>query len=589
MPRISQQTLDELSSRIDMAALVSEYTELERNGANYKCLCPFHNDHKASCNIEVEKKLFHCFSCGAGGSYIDFYKDIEKVSFYDAVLALAKKAGVVVEYDGQNVPEIPKNTLKDEYTQLYTRIGVTYHYFLKENDSGKRALNYLKSRGITDEIIDAFQLGYSPKDRYFLKNFLKKKNYSNDFLTDSGLFSKKYPDVSFFSNRLMFPICNRHGQTIAFGGRILEGDAPKYINSSDLIQYKKGENLYAFNLAKQTIRSEKCVIICEGYMDVIAFHQAGVKNTVAPLGTALTEEQVRLLKAFCNTFYLCFDSDKAGQDATYKSILLCRKNDITVNIIQLKNAKDPAEILLNFGAENLTNYKNCVIIDNEYLLSVLMQRYPVNTPEGKMRICLDYFPYLDALNSDIHRESCFEYLCQMLNLSIDSVKEDYKNRDSAKKKLGYSEKGKDVIQVAIKLDAELRALVAVVANFDYFPIMRSSLSVEDFENVVAREVFITLEECFREGTVSCEGVLSRCSEEFKNTVTKSITSGEFANNSQQFIEDSVQMLRKKSLIKKREKILNRMRQMQSNSHEDSQVLETLLSDKMNIDFELNNL
>ena len=572
-----------------MATLVSEYAELERNGANYKCLCPFHNDHKASCNIEVEKKLFHCFSCGAGGSYIDFYKDIEKVSFYEAVLALAKKVGVVVQYDGSAVPEIPQNTQKDEYIQLYSRISVTYHYFLKENEQGKIALNYLKSRGITDEIIDTFQLGFSPKDRYFLKNFLKQKNYSNEFLSESGLFSKKYPETSFFSNRLMFPICNRHGQTIAFGGRILEGEGPKYINSGDLIQYKKGENLYAFNLAKQNIRAEKSVIICEGYMDVIAFHQAGVKIAVAPLGTALTEDQVRLLKAFCSTFYICFDSDKAGQEATYKAILLCRKNDISVNIIQLKNAKDPAEILLNFGAENLTNYKNCVIIDNEYLLSVLMNRYPANTPEGKMRICLDYFPYLDSLNSDIHRESCFEYLCHTLNLSIDSVKEDFKNRDSAKRKLGYSQKGNEKVQPILKLDAELRALVAVIANFDNFPIMRSSLSVEDFENAIAREMFITLEECFREGIISCEGVLSRCSENIKNTVTKAITSGEFANNSQQFIEDSVQMLRKKSLVKKREHILNRMRQMQSNSHEDSQLLETLLSDKMNIDFELNNL
>lgn len=590
MAKISAQTIDEVVSRTDLASLVGEYAKLEKKGVDYWACCPFHNEKTASFKIDNDKKMYHCFGCHVSGGLINFYMEMEKVNFPEAVLALAKKAGVVIQYDGPNVQEQPQNTKKEEYIELYNRISGTYNYFLTQEEQGKKALEYLKSRGITDETIETFQLGYSPKDMYFLKRFLTKKNFSGEFLAESGLFSKKYPDISFFSNRLMFPICNRHGQTIAFGGRILEGDGPKYLNSGDLIQYKKRENLYAFNIARQHIRNEKCVIICEGYMDVIAFHQAGVKIAVAPLGTALTEEQIRLLRSFCDTFYLCFDSDKAGQDATFKSILLCRENDVSVSIIKLENGKDPAEILLNFGSENLTNFKNSVIIDNEYLLSVIMNRYPVNTPEGKMRICLDYFPYLDSLQSDVQRESNFEYLCQTLGLTIDAVKADYKNRDSAKKKLEYSEKGKEnKTQGVVKLDAELRALVAVIANFDFFPIMRSSLSVDDFENSIAREMFITLEECFREGAVSCESILSRCSEEIKNTVTKSITSGEFATNSQQFIEDSMQMLRKKSLIKKREKILNRMRQMQSNSQEDAQLLETLLSDKMNIDFELNNL
>ncbi len=590
MPKISSQTLDEINARIDMASLVAEYTKLEKRGAEHWGCCPFHNEKTPSFKVTTDKNLYYCFGCHAKGSLIQFYQNMEKVTFYESALALAKKAGIQVVFEGNAIAQVPQNSLKEEYIDLYGRISGTYHYFLTSSDMGKATLEYLKSRGITNETIENFQLGFSPKDRSWLKKFLSEKKYSDTFLAESGLFSKKYPNTSFFSNRLMFPICNRHGQTIAFGGRILEGEGPKYLNSSELIQYKKRENLYAFHLAKQHIRTEKCVIICEGYMDVIAYHQAGVKIAVAPLGTALTMEQVQLLSSFCDTFYLCFDSDKAGQDATYKSILLCREQGISVRVIQNENGKDPAEILLNFGSEMLTNFRKRYILDNEYLLSVLMSKYEVNSPEGKMRICMDYFPYLDALQSDIHRESCFEYLSQTLNISINIIKEDYKDRDSARKKLEYLPSAKEKkVQGVLKPDAELRAIFAVVANFDFFPIMRSSLSIDDFEGVLAREMFITLEECYREGAVSTDSILSRCSEEVKNIVINIITSGEFANNSQKVIEGSVLMLKKKSLIRKREKLVNKMRQIQSCVQDDTSDLDFLISEKMSIDSELNKL
>ncbi len=590
MPRISSQTLDEINTRVDMPSLVGEYTRLEKRGSDYWGCCPFHNEKTPSFKITPEKNLYYCFGCHAAGSLIQFYMNMEKTSFQDAAIALAKKAGINIIYDGSFVPQAPQNSIKDEYIELYGRINGTYHYFLTSSDMGKSALDYLRSRGISDETISNFQLGFSPKDRYWLKKFLSEKKYSEKFLEESGLFSKNYPNISFFSNRLMFPICNRHGQTIAFGGRILEGEGPKYLNSGDLIQYKKRENLYAFHLAKQHLRTAKSVIICEGYMDVIAYHQAGVPIAVAPLGTALTEEQVKLLSGFCDTFYLSFDSDKAGQEATYKSILLCRQNNISVRIIQHVGGKDPAEILLNSGPENLTNFQECYILDNEYLLSVLMHQYPVNTPEGKMKICLAYFPYLDALQSDIHRESCFEYLSNTINISINVVKEDFKNRDTAKKKLEYSPRAKEnKVPEVLKTDAELRAILAVVANFDFFGIMRSTLSVDDFEGVLAREMFVTLEECFREGAVSTDSILSRCNEGVKKIVTKAITSGEFAQNSKQVVESSVHRLKQKSLIRKRERLINRMRQLQSGANENPDELNTLLSEKMSIDFELNKL
>ncbi|MFI3257386.1 MAG: DNA primase [Spirochaetales bacterium] len=590
MPRISSQTLDEINVKPDMVALVNEYTRLENRGGDYWGCCPFHNEKTPSFHIIPDRKMFHCFGCQAGGSLIQFYMQAEKVSFYDATHALAKRAGIKIVYDGNAVVETPDTDTRDAYIELYSRISGTYHFLLTSSESGKIALDYIKKRNLTDEIIELFQLGYAPSDRYWLKKFLSEKKYSSGFLAESGLFSKKYPDISFFSDRLIFPICNRHGQVVAFGGRILKGDGPKYLNSSDLVQYKKRETLYAFHLAKQYIRNEKKVIICEGYMDVIAYHQAQIKTAVAPLGTALTQEQVQLLRSFADTFYLSFDSDQAGQEATYKTILLCRKNNITVKVIQFEKGKDPAEILLNFGVKILTEYTENAIIDSEYLLSALMRRFSVSTPEGKTNICLAYFPYLDALQSDIYKESCFEHLCQTLNLRLETVKEDFKNREAAKGRLDYRQTDKtETKPKKLKLNTELRAVLAVTANFDFFPLMRKSLSVDDFEDNLARDMFITLEECFREDAVSSDSILSRCPEYIRSMVTQTITSGEFSQNSQQVIEDSIKMIKRKSLIKKRDRLLNRIRQMQSGSFEEQQQLDTLLSEKMNIDFELNNL
>jgi len=324
MPKISSTTIDEINNRTDIVQLVGEYTRLEQKSGNdwWGC-CPFHSEKTPSFHVLPDKKMYHCFGCGVGGGIIKFYMEVEKCTFIEAAKFLAKKAGIEIVYDGdfkENNEQI--DTSKDEYIELYTRLAGTYQYFLNSTDMGKNALEYLKKRGVTEDIINRFQLGYSPKDRYWLKKFFLKKNYTSEFLDKSGLFSKKYHDVSFFSNRLMFPIFNRKNQVIAFGGRILEGEGPKYLNSGEMIQYKKREVLYAFNLAKQPIRKARQAIICEGYMDVIAYHQAGIEIAVAPLGTALTAEQIKTLQPFVDTILLSFDSDSAGQAATEKAIFI---------------------------------------------------------------------------------------------------------------------------------------------------------------------------------------------------------------------------------------------------------------------------
>ena len=591
MAKISSSTIDEVNDRTDLVSLIGEYTRLERRGTDWWGCCPFHNEKTPSFHVVPSRKMYHCFGCGQGGSAINFVMEIEKLGFMDAVVQLAKRAGVEVIYEGNNVvEENPLEKKKDEIFDLYSRTSGTYHYFLTETDMGKFAYDYLISRGVTKEIIQKFKLGYSPADRTWLKKFLLSKNYSNEFLNESGLFSKKYPDISFFSDRLMFPIFNRKNQVVAFGGRLLHGEGPKYLNSGEMIQYKKGETLYAFNFAKESIRKEKSVIFCEGYMDVIAYHQAGITNAVAPLGTALTEDQVKIISSFVDTVYLSFDSDEAGQNATFKAILLCRKMDLPVKIIKLEGGKDPSEILNKFGAQSLTNAINDAIIDTDFLLSVLATRYNIGTPDGRTQASLAFFSYVDSLSSDIQKDTCLEKLCQAYNLKPEAVKADFNNRDKARSKLrtpstNSNENAK--LPEKIVLNAETRAMLAVIANVDYFSMMRSSLSVDDFEDVLARDMFIALEECYREGSMSYDNFLSKCTDErVQLIVSQSVTSGEFAINSEKTVEDCIWLIRKNSLERKRDRLLNQIRQCQGNTLEEQQKLNLLLNEKMSIDLEL---
>lgn len=591
MAKISSSTIDEVNDRTDLVSLIGEYTRLERRGTDWWGCCPFHNEKTPSFHVVPSRKMYHCFGCGQGGSAINFVMEIEKLGFMDAVVQLAKRAGVEVIYEGNNVvEENPLEKKKDEIFDLYSRTSGTYHYFLTETDMGKFAYDYLISRGVTKEIIQKFKLGYSPADRTWLKKFLLSKNYSNEFLNESGLFSKKYPDISFFSDRLMFPIFNRKNQVVAFGGRLLHGEGPKYLNSGEMLQYKKGETLYAFNFAKESIRKEKSVIFCEGYMDVIAYHQAGITNAVAPLGTALTEDQVKIISSFVDTVYLSFDSDEAGQNATFKAILLCRKMDLPVKIIKLEGGKDPSEILNKFGVNSLTKAMNDAIIDSDFLLSVLATRYNIGTPDGRTQASLAFFSYVDSLSSDIQKDTCLEKLCQAYNLKPEAVKADFNNRDKARSKLrttstNNNEKAK--LPEKIVLNAETRAMLAVIANVDYFSMMRSSLSVDDFEDVLARDMFIALEECYREGSMSYDNFLSKCTDErVQLIVSQSVTSGEFAINSEKTVEDCIWLIRKNSLERKRDRLLNQIRQCQGNTLEEQQKLNLLLNEKMSIDLEL---
>ena len=589
---ISKETIDAVQKSSDIVSIIGEYTKLEPRGNDWWGCCPFHGEKTPSFHVDAEKKFYYCFGCHAGGDVIKFIMEQEKLSYTEAIESLAKKAGITVHYeDGFQQKIDPKIKLIEEYTELYERTASMFHYILTETTQGKTALEYITKRGISLDTIKKFKLGYAPSDRFWLKKFLISKNFSKEFLEQSGLFSKKYPEIAFFSNRLMFPIFNRQGKAVAFGGRQLDSNpnSPKYLNSGDLIQYKKGETLYAFNFAKKSIKENKKVIFCEGYMDCIAYHQCGIEFAVAPLGTALTESQIKIIRPFVNEVLLSFDSDKAGQMATERAILMLRKADITVRVIKLSGGKDPAEIMINFGKEFLTSAVNNAILDSDFLLSKLGEEYPIDTPEGKTKASLYFFSYVDSLSSDIQKESSLEQLCQVYNLKPEAVNRDFQNREQARKRLNNRQPAnKDESNpTKLKLTAELRSVIAIIADLEKYKTIRNELTSEDFEEPIAKELYNILEQCYLENSLSLSTILNRCSDDrVSSLIVSAISLGEFKDENESTIQDSIKMFKRRNLEKQREILMQRIRAFTVQTDDDKNQLNAMLEEKIELDKKL---
>ena len=585
MPKITTETIDAVNNQTDLVSLVEQYTHLEKRGYDWWGCCPFHGEKTPSFHVIPDKKMYHCFGCGVTGSTIKFVMEMEKLSFIEAVEALAKRAGIPVVYAEGSYQASSEDTFKETLLELYERVSGTFHYFLLNTSEGAAALRYLEGRSVSREMIDRFKLGYAPSNRRWLFKFLQTKGYSADFLARSGLFSKNYPEVSFFSGRIMFPICNRHGQPVAFGGRLVEGEGPKYLNTGDLPQYKKGETLFAFSQAIAQIRKEKTVIFCEGYMDVIAFHQAGITNAVAPLGTALTEGQVKLIQSFADTVILSFDSDFAGQQATYKAIKLCRLGHLQVRVLRIRDGKDPAEILALKGAESLTELVKNAILDSDYLIQIAVERFDVVSPEGKAQAAAFLFPYIEVLESDIQRESTIHKFSADLGISSKALFTDYLQYDQKQEPAPPVRKVEAQKRIALKMTAELRIVLAAAANPYLFKKMRSELTLDDFEDAAAKDLFIVLEECYRADANTYDSLLAHCSSDvLRQAVSSAIITGEFAENPEKLVYDGIYYIKQNALQRQKELIVRKLQAVRGNGGVDEiKLMNDLLNEKLHID------
>lgn len=531
---IPEEFIQELKHRSDIVDVVSSYVSLKKSGRNLMGLCPFHNEKSPSFSVSAENGYFHCFGCGAGGDVITFIKRIENLDYIDAVKFLAQRAGMAV----------PEGKSTDGLTKLRTRIyeanreaAKFYNKFLY-TPQGKDGLDYLKSRHLSDKTIIHFGLGYSPKSRFELVNHLKKKGFTDSELIQANLANKSDKGYLFdrFSDRVMFPILDLKGNVIAFGGRIMSDIKPKYLNTSDTPAFNKSRNLFALQFAKNKAKGQ--LILVEGYMDVIALHQAGFENAVATLGTSLTNEQATIIKRYCEEIVICYDSDEAGQKATSRAISILRPTGLRIKILKVPSGKDPDEFISSYGEQGPARFRMLLEKsgnDADYRLQSIRSKYDLDITEQRVEFLTEAAQLISTFDNRIEQDIYTAKLAEELGVNKDAITQQvqrFYNKRSRDNRIRVQREIRDTLaakndRINMEKAANLRAanaeeaLIAIIM-YDPGTAMKifQRLPPEKFVTSFNRKVYETLKQHAENGY---DFTLTDISGEFSNDEISSIT------------------------------------------------------------------
>ena len=415
------EIIDEVRERNDIVDVISNYIQLKRSGSGYKGLCPFHNEKSPSFSVNQRGQYYHCFGCQKGGNVFTFIQEYENFSFPEAVQYLADRAGIKLpeaEYDAASKEKNNKRNLILEINKEAAK----YFYYQLRSKPGEIGMEYFKKRKLSDETMNKFGLGYSLQYSDDLYRYLKSKGYEDDILRDTGLFvfDERGGMRDKFINRVMFPIQDSQGKVIGFGGRVLGDAKPKYLNSPETIVFDKSRNLYGINVARTSRKDQ--IIMCEGYMDVIAMHQAGFTQAAASLGTAFTELQALLLKKYTKNILLAYDSDEAGVKAALRNIEILRYSGLYAKVIDLRPYKDPDEFIKNLGTEEFE--KRIENAENSFLYEIrqLQTKYNNEDPTEKTLFYDEIAKKLCRFEDELERNNYLESICHIYNIDTGAMK-----------------------------------------------------------------------------------------------------------------------------------------------------------------------
>ena len=561
---LSDEFLDDLRRRADIESTVSSYVSLKRKGKILTGLCPFHNEKTPSFTVYPETQSYYCFGCGNGGDVITFIRNIENLDYMEAVKLLADRHGVSMPQDGYD------SGLSKKRTEMYgaNREAARFFHAKLYSPEGRAGLEYFYSRGLTDDTIRRFGLGYAPDSWHDLENYLVSKGYSQQILYEANILrstvkngKRYYYDA--FKNRAMFPVIDLRGNVVAFSGRrIHDTDSDrKYVNTSDTLVYKKGSNLFALNFAKKS--KSDSIILCEGNLDVISLHQAGFTNAVAGLGTALTEEQAHLLSHYAGEIFICYDSDEAGQKATRKAINILGKTTLKVRIIHMTGGKDPDEIIQKFGAEGFRRCLDSAANDVEFSLLSERSKYDISSPAGRSDYLKAAAAVLASLNSPVELDIYISRLSEEFSVNKDAVAAQVKieraKRAKKQKNEFYREVRDSVINQGDKINKvntqrtkALRAAKAeeiLIASFmsdpELYRKLESKLTPELFVTDFNRRVFSAVSERIKDGRpVGLSFFASEFTPEEISVIARIETVSTDISNSVRECEDCINVLKK---------------------------------------------
>lgn len=552
--------VEEVRQQNDIVDIISSYVNLKKSGSNYVGLCPFHNEKTASFSVSGNKQMYYCFGCGAGGNVYTFIMEYENLSFPEALQQLAERAGITLPEQSDTAEDRQRRNTRDRILEIY-KLAAQYFYALLNSERGKEGKKYLLQRELTEETIKKFGLGFSDKYSNDLYQYMRKKGYDDEILKQTGLFTYQENKGVYdkFWNRVMYPIMDRTGKVIAFGGRVMGDAKPKYLNSPETLIFDKSRNLYGLNYIHG--KQDKGMIICEGYMDVIALHQAGFQNAVASLGTAFTSQQSSLLKRYTDTVYLCYDSDGAGVKAALRAIPMLKEAGITVKVINMRPYKDPDEFIKALSKEEFQNRIDHAQNSFFYEVEIRKREYNMNDPEEKTKFMNETAKMCLTFENEIERNNYIEAFAREYGIRSEDFRQlvshhaatmvglDYEKQrtERAKKEKAKKEEGLGLSQGIL--------LTWMSEDLQLYQVVKEYLRPDDFLDEPYHEVAKMLYEQAEAGCIEPAKIIS-C---FDSKEEQSVVAGLFNKQVQQVNEkkerekalnDVVLTLKKASLEKK---------------------------------------
>ncbi|WP_321384103.1 DNA primase [uncultured Enterococcus sp.] len=432
--RIPQEVIDEVRERTNIVEIVGQYVQLKKSGKNYMGLCPFHEERSPSFSVAEDKQIFHCFGCGKGGSVFNFVQEIDGISFPEAVQKIAEMEQIPLQINlSDHIEKNAPSTEQHKLLELHKKAAELYHHVLLNTQIGEPALNYLLERGLTKELIEEFQIGFAPQKRDFLSQVFLNEKVDAKLFQESGLFIQRDSGefLDRFYQRIMFPIWDAKGKIIAFSGRLLKtedfsgDDMPKYLNSPETQLFNKRDTLFNFNRARKEIRKEDTVFLFEGFMDVIAAWEAGIKSGVASMGTSLTNEQIRQLERAAGELVICYDGDNAGIEATNRAIsLLTEHSRFRLSIVNIPEKLDPDDYLRKYGSES---FRELALHGRETVFAFKMRYHKLSRNMNNEKEQLDYvntmLQELSQVDSPLEKDRYLTLLAEEFHLSSQSLEE----------------------------------------------------------------------------------------------------------------------------------------------------------------------
>lgn len=591
----SEDVIEEVRAANDIIDVIGNYVNLKRRGASYQGLCPFHHEKTPSFSVTPDKQIFHCFGCGVGGNVIRFIMKIENIGFTEAVEFLADRANITLPTYDQTFGSVSQEELKRRQEAKYEMYEINKaagRFFYENIEKSNVAQRYIVERKIEPKTVAKFGLGYALADNGLSKHLLSL-GFKEENILATGLVGKSDRGILYdkFKERFMFPIFDIRKRLIAFGGRTLESKEsmkakgiPKYVNSPENLIYSKGHHLYGLNLAKGDNQKLKRILVVEGYMDVISPHQAGITNVVASLGTALTEQQGRLLRRYAEEVVLSYDSDEAGQKAKLRGIEIMQALDVPVKVLKMDGAKDPDEYIIKYGPERFEKLVENSISPVEYKVDMLKKDYNLNDTSQKIIFLTKMAEILSKEDNIIERDVYVDKFSKELNVGKEAIIAEIEKRTIRNSmKTNNWQSPKPIVSNNVERDKEKDNIeksiiyILTLRNKDLFNILRQTYTYDDVENSVNKELIKKLYNLYESGDIINKDMMSLCeTEEESNLLSEILMKNNVRDDTDKFALEIIRKLQIDKLQEQKKEVIRKLQE--DNTEEERRLLEARLNE-----------